>query len=196
LCDRAGRTAYLTGAIAFFLWGLNCKKGMEQPQASAINGELMRLAFLQNLNILDTPIEERYERITRIACRVLGVPIAALVFVDATRQWFKSIQGVPLTELPRNISFCDYTIQGNEILIVPNATLDDRFKDGQMVVGDLQIRFYAGCPLQISNGIRVGTLCVFDRQPRQLQADDVQFLKDLADSAIAQIKADMLKAFL
>lgn len=168
---------------------------MEQSRPNGIDSELMRLAFLQNLNVLDTPIEERYERLTRITARVLGVPIAALVFIDATRQWFKSIYGIALTELPRNISFCDYTIRSDEILVVPDAALDDRFNDKPMVT-DLEIRFYAGCPLQIAKGIRVGTLCAFDRQPRTLEGDDLQFLKDLTDAAIAQIKADMLKSFL
>lgn len=146
--------------------------------------EPQRLAALQQLNLLDTPIEERFERITRLLCRFLNVPIAAVSLLDSGRQWFKSIQGLDAIETSRQAAFCAHAILGEEALIVPDARADVRFHDNPLVVGDPRIAFYAGQPLHAPDGSRVGTLCALDRHPRDLNPDDVQTLRDLA--AIAE----------
>lgn len=150
---------------------------MEKPAIPP--DEAQRIATLTGLNILDTSPEERFDRITRIAQRILGVPIALVSLVDANRQWFKSFQGFDVTEAPRDISFCGHAILGNDIFIVPDALLDPRFADNPLVTGEPHIRFYAGQPLKASNGSNLGTLCVIDRKPRQLSLSDLDCLRDL-----------------
>ena len=144
------------------------------------DGEAARLDALQALRVLDTPAEERFDRLTRLARRLFNVPIALVSLVDAQRQWFKSRAGLSISETPRDVSFCDHTIRGDDLLIVPDALLDERFAASPLVLGDPYVRFYAGCPLRSPNGQRIGTLCIIDRQPRQLDDDDRDALRDLA----------------
>jgi diguanylate cyclase (GGDEF)-like protein len=154
--------------------------------------ENARLQSLRALNILDTSPEERFDRLTRLAKRLFGVPIALISLVDADRQWFKSCQGLDVRETPRGISFCGHTILGDEVMLVPDATLDERFHDNPLVVGAPGIRFYAGCPLRIPNGSKLGTLCLIDVEPRTLDAADRAALKDLARMAEQEIAAVQL----
>jgi CheY-like chemotaxis protein/HPt (histidine-containing phosphotransfer) domain-containing protein len=130
--------------------------------------------------MLDTPPEERFDRITRTAAHMFGVPIALVTLVDEERQWFKSCQGVSITETPRNVSFCAYAILGTDVMVVPDARLDPRFADNPLVTGEPFLRFYAGYPLAAANGSRPGTLCVLDTTPRTFSAEDRQLLRDLA----------------
>lgn len=140
--------------------------------------DLARLQTLRSLNILDSQPEERFDRLTRMAKRIFGVPIALVTLVDERRQWFKSSVGLNIRETSRDISFCGHTILGDEAFVIPNAKEDDRFNDNPLVTGDPRIRFYAGCPLNV-NGHKVGTLCIIDTAPRSLAHEDVQMLKDL-----------------
>ena len=117
--------------------------------------EKERLVSLRNLNVLDTPLEERFERITRMVCRALNVPIAGISLVDEARQWFKSIQGITTSETPRSIAFCSHAILKDELMVIPDATEDVRFVDNPLVTGDPNIRFYAGQPLSLSADIRL-----------------------------------------
>jgi diguanylate cyclase (GGDEF)-like protein len=151
---------------------------MQRP--SKPDGESARLAALRGLGILDTSPEERFDRITRIAKRLFDVPIALVSLVDENRQWFKSRQGLAATETPRDISFCGHAILSAEPLVVSDALLDDRFCDNPLVTGETSIRFYAGCPLTLPNGARVGTLCIIDCVPRELPDEDLRSLRDLA----------------
>jgi len=151
--------------------------------------EASRLDALRSLNILDTAAEERFDRLTRLAKRAFGVPIALVSLVDANRQWFKSCQGLSVSETPRHISFCGHAILRDEVLVVPDALLDERFHDNPLVVGEPKIRFYAGCPLAAPNGSRLGTLCLVDRQPRALDAGDLEVLRDLAGMAEREVAA-------
>ncbi|MEP7189789.1 MAG: PAS domain S-box protein, partial [Roseiflexaceae bacterium] len=139
-----------------------------------------RLTALRALNLLDTPVEERFERITRTAIRTFNVPIALVSLIDANRQWFKSCQGLTFSETPRSISFCGHAILQDQALVIPDAWLDPRFIDNPMVTGEPHIRFYAGQPLAAPDGSRVGTLCLIDRRPREFSADDLSALRDLA----------------
>lgn len=144
------------------------------------SNEGSRIATLHGLNILDTPAEERFDRLTRLTQRLLDVPIAVISLVDSNRQWFKSCQGLGVSETPRSISFCGHAILDDQLFIIPDATLDPRFSDNPLVIHEPNIRFYAGQPLKASNGSRIGTLCVIDRRPRQLTQGECDALRDLA----------------
>jgi diguanylate cyclase (GGDEF)-like protein len=150
-------------------------------------GEARRLAALHELHLLDTPAEERFDRITRLAQRLFDVPISLVSLVDRDRQWFKSRQGLEPAETPREISFCHYTIAGEGVMQVTDATRDPRFAENPLVTGDPLIRFYAAAPLTAPDGSKLGTLCVIDRQPRELATDEIEILRDLADLVEAEI---------
>ena len=141
--------------------------------------EDQRLATLHDLDILDTEPEERFDRITRLAAAIFDVPVVLISFIDRDRQWFKSAQGIEVRETPRDKAFCAHTILKDGVTIVPDALLDDRFADNPFVVGDTRIRFYAGHPLTATDGSHLGTLCLIDTQPRQINDDKVDLLKDL-----------------
>lgn len=142
--------------------------------------EAQRLAALRSLEILDTPPEERFDRITRLAAALLEMPIAFVSLIDADRQWFKSVCGFVATQTPRDISICGHAILNDDFFIVPDARADARFADNPLVTGDLNIRFYAGRPLRTAQGHRVGTLCVVDHKPRILTPTQLALLTDLA----------------
>lgn len=144
------------------------------------DGEPQRLDTLRSLSILDTPTEERFDRLTRMANRLFDVPIALVSLVDENRQWFKSCVGLDASETPRSVSFCGHAILGNHIFMIEDATQDPRFADNPLVVGEPHIRFYAGCPLRAVNGHKLGTLCIIDRKPRTLSEEDQELLEDLA----------------
>ena len=163
---------------------------MKAPEKPA--DESKRLETLRALKILDTSPEERFDRLTRLAKRLFGVPISLISLVDDDRQWFKSSVGLGASETPRDISFCGHAILGDEAFLVPDAALDERFSDNPLVTGDPKIRFYAGCPLSVSNGSKIGTLCLIDRQPRVLSDDDRELLEDLAAMAEQEIAAVQL----
>ena len=141
--------------------------------------EADRLRSLHNLRVLDTPPEERFDRLTRLAKRLFEVPIALVSFVDENRQWFKSRQGLDLSETPREISFCAHAILEEGTLVVPNAHEDGRFRESPLVTAHPNIRFYAGRPVKAPDGARVGTLCLMDHRPRELDAEDLHLLNDL-----------------
>jgi len=151
--------------------------------------EAERLAALRSLNILDTQPEERFDRITRIAQRAFRVPMALVSLIDAERQWFKSHQGLCACETSRDISFCGHAILDEAPLIVPNALDDSRFEDNPLVMGDPNIRFYAGMPLKILRHYRVGTLCLIDRVPRAFGPNDQLLLGDLAQLVQQELAA-------
>lgn len=130
--------------------------------------------------MLDSAPDERFDRITRMAKRMFSVPISLVSLVDADRQWFKSNQGLDAAETPREISFCGHALLGDELFVVPNTREDERFKDNPLVTEAPHIRFYAGYPLKAPNGHKLGTLCLIDRRPRQLDDEDKQLLTDLA----------------
>ncbi|MGI9262719.1 MAG: sensor domain-containing diguanylate cyclase [Woeseiaceae bacterium] len=141
--------------------------------------ERQRLKTLRDLKLLDTPPEERFDRVTRLAKQVFSTEIALVSLVDADRQWFKSRQGLDAEETHRDISFCGHAILDDEIMVVNDATSDDRFCDNPLVCGDPNIRFYAGYPLAAPDGSRVGTLCVIDNKPREISDRQLQLLREL-----------------
>lgn len=160
---------------------------MENPKGDL--NEQARVEALDQLRILDTPPEERFDRITRIARKLFNVPIALVSLVDSERQWFKSNLGLPVRQTPREISFCGHAISQREVFVVSDATLDPRFSENPLVTGEPNIRFYAGHALRLGNGLAMGTLCIIDKKPRSFPHDELQALKDLATIAENELAA-------
>ena len=155
--------------------------------------EFERLSALCRLNLLDTPPDERFERITRTAQRLFQVPIALVTLVDSNRQWFKSRAGLDVAETPRKHAFCAHAILDDAPFIIPDALADPRFADNPLVTGAPRVRFYAGVALHDTGGFRVGTLCIIDRVPRQLSDADVAGVRDLALWAETELNLYSLK---
>ncbi len=149
--------------------------------------EELRLQSLCALGLLDTPQEDRFDRITRLAAKAFSVPIALVTMVDGSRQWFKSKVGLEVDETPRSQAFCSHAIMQGGTLIVPDATRDERFAANPLVTGDAGIRFYAGEPIYTADGFAVGTICLIDRQPRTLSDEENRLLKDLAKMVEEQL---------
>ena len=163
---------------------------MQKPDIP--QNEETRLKSLHSLNILDTSKEERFDRLTRLAKRMFDVPIALVSLVDENRQWFKSCEGLEVRETHRDISFCGHTILGDKTFIIPDTTVDKRFADNPLVLGDPKIRFYAGCPLSHLDGSKLGTLCIIDTKQRIINEQDIESLEDLAELAEHELMAVQL----
>lgn len=151
--------------------------------------EAERLHALRALQILDTSDEERFDRVTRMAKRMFGVSISLVSLVDEDRQWFKSKQGLDAPETPRDISFCGHAINQEGLFIIPDTLEDERFFDNPLVTEAPNIRFYAGYPLKIRQGVNIGTLCLIDPKPREMEAEDRQLLEDLGAMIEQEIKS-------
>jgi GAF domain-containing protein len=148
-----------------------------------------RLAALQALRLLDTPPEERFDRVVRFAADEFDMPIVLVSLVDEHRQWFKARFGLAACETSREVSFCGHAIaQPDELFVVPDAQADERFADNPLVTGEPGIRFYAGAPLVLPDGEAVGTLCLIDHRPRTLDDLDRHIL-----SALRQLVVDELQ---
>lgn len=146
-----------------------------------VTAEARRLAALRALGVLDTLPEAAFDTITATASQLCGVPIALISLVDAQRQWFKSNVGMPgASETPRDVAFCDHAIRDDALFEVADATRDPRFADNPYVTGDPDVRFYAGAPIVMPGGERIGTVCVIDRAPRQLDEHQRAMLTHLA----------------
>lgn len=147
----------------------------------AITEEARRLAALRELGVLDTLPESAFDTITATAAQLCGVPIALISLVDAHRQWFKSSFGMPgANETSRDVAFCDHAIRDDALFEVPDATSDPRFRDNPFVTGEPDVRFYAGAPIVMPGGERIGTVCVIDRAPRELDDHQRSMLTHLA----------------
>jgi len=151
--------------------------------------EAERRALLDSLDLLDTAPEPVFDRVTRLATRLLGVPIALFSLVDAERQWFKSRVGLDATETPRTDAFCAHAILEDAPLVVEDAWADARFRDNPLVTGAPHVRFYAGVPVRGAGGQAIGTLCAIDSRPRALDPEDLQVLRDLADIVIEEVRS-------
>lgn len=147
--------------------------------APPTENETQRIAALHALDLLDTPAEERFDRLTRLAGALFDVPIALISLVDSDRQWFKSRVGLTVDHTDRCVSFCAHAIHDDGLFVVEDATQDPRFAGNPLVTGDPGIRFYAGQPLRGPYGERVGTLCIIDREPRRFGQDKRDQLRDL-----------------
>jgi two-component system sensor histidine kinase/response regulator len=143
-----------------------------------------RLRTLRRLEILDTPPEERFDRLTRLAAHIFDVPVSALTLVDDNRQWFKSCVGLGSRESDRSTSFCGHAILSKVPLVISDTSADPRFQDNPLVTGPSPVRFYAGVPLLAENGAVIGTFCLIDHRPRSFSERELHILTGLA--ALAQ----------
>ncbi|MEK7327097.1 MAG: GAF domain-containing protein, partial [Chloroflexota bacterium] len=150
--------------------------------------ESARLDALYRSHILDTPSEPAFDELARLAAYVCRTPIAVISLVDATRQWFKSVVGLPYTESPRSTAFCAHTILGTDLFIVEDAGADTRFADHPWVVEPPSIRFYAGVPLITPDGYAIGSLAVMDVATRTLSSEQLACLRTIANQVMAQLE--------
>nr|WP_291875505.1 hybrid sensor histidine kinase/response regulator [Leptospira sp.] len=146
--------------------------------------EAARLSALKGLEILDTPEEEMFDEITKLASMICNAPISLVSLIDETRQWFKSHHGLKARETPRSLAFCSHAILGDEMFVIPNAKRDNRFKNNPLVNGDPNVIFYAGIPLALDDQIKLGTLCVIDNKPRELNEEQLQMLRLLGKQTV------------
>ncbi|WP_333620880.1 PAS domain S-box protein [Sphingobacterium multivorum] len=146
-----------------------------------------RIRVLHEYEILNTAAEEEFDRITKIASLVCGTPISLISLVDKDMQWFKSRVGLEIDETTRDVSFCQYTLEEDQLMEVEDAKKDDRFKSNELVTLEPNIRYYAGLPLIDPNGYALGALCVIDRVPRQLDQHQKEILTLLRDEVVALI---------
>lgn len=151
--------------------------------------EEKRLQALKESQLMDTPPENRFDRITRLARRLFQVPIALITLLDDKRQWFKSVQGIDIKETARDQAFCAWTVERDDALVVEDAGQDPRFAQSPLVTGPLHVRFYAGMPLCLPDGSKVGTLCLIDKAARTFSARDRTILREMAAMAEQELEA-------
>jgi GAF domain-containing protein len=147
-----------------------------------------RVAALHATGLLDTPAEERFDRITREVTESFGVPMSVISLVDDERQWFKSKQGITADQTHRDISFCGHAINYDGVFVVEDAFLDARFSENPLVTSDPNVRFYAGAPITAGDGQKIGMLCVLDHQPRHFTDAEREKLTSLAREVEAEIQ--------
>jgi phosphoribosyl 1,2-cyclic phosphodiesterase/ActR/RegA family two-component response regulator len=205
LVGRSGarwrRDAIETGITEWLVWPASeflvrtkmrawlLRRAVRWQQAPLPPDEEGRLAALHALGVLDTEREERFDALTSEICALLDVPIAFVTLVDADRQWFKSAVGLDIDETPRDMSVCAHAIHGDDVMEVPDLLDDPRFADNPAVVGPPHLRFYAGMPLVVAGGWRVGTLCVGDHLPRTLDTRHIEQLRRTAARVVAELEA-------
>lgn len=157
-------------------------------QDSKLLDEEGRLAALKRFCVLDSAPEHRFDKITSLVRNVLHVPIAAVSLVDKDRQWFKSIDGLDVTETPRSVSFCDHTIRIRSPLNIEDALIDERFMHNSLVTGAPHIRSYLGAPLKTADGYNVGALCAIDTRPRTFGAAEEALLSSFAALVVDELE--------
>jgi GAF domain-containing protein len=150
--------------------------------------ESARLEALARYQVLDSGAEKNFDDIARLAGFICQSPIATVTLIDRNRQWLKARVGLDVTETPRNMSFCAHTILSSEVMVVEDATKDSRFSDNPSVTGEAHVRFYAGAPLITPDHFKLGSLCVIDRKPRTLSAEDKQALEALARLVMTELE--------
>ncbi len=161
---------------------INCVLNMKPMIIAPIpRSEEIRLADLHLYDLLDTAAEPAFDELRELAAQICNCPISLITLVDKNRQWFKSKQGIDDSETARDVSFCSHAILDDEVMVVQDATKDDRFFDNPFVEGEMNIRFYAGAPIVSPTGQKLGTICVLDQQPRTLTASQERALEILSN---------------
>lgn len=161
---------------------------MTQPLNSCDLAEALRLDALEQQQITDTPEDETFDRVVRLACAATETPVGLISFVDSERQWFKARHGLEIRETAREYAFCAHALQTDEVMVVEDATRDPRFAANPLVTCDNGIRFYAGAPLKTREGFNLGTLCVIDHIPRQIGRRDRDLLADMAAIVVNELE--------
>ncbi|HAV60787.1 MAG TPA: hypothetical protein DCY13_00280, partial [Verrucomicrobiales bacterium] len=162
---------------------------MTAMKAPLPHDEQDRVSTLHRLKLLDTGAEEVFDDIVSLAAHLCSAPIGLMSLVDTHRQWFKARVGLDVQETTRDASFCAHAIlKPDDILVVEDATKDDRFAENPLVIGEPKIRFYAGVPLVTADGHPLGTLCVIDRKPRRLTAEQESALRALCRSLVTELE--------
>ena len=157
-------------------------------KASLPENEAARLESLHRYAILDTLPEQEFDDLSRLAALICGTPIALVSLVDENRQWFKSKVGIEESETPRDVAFCAHAIHASNVMVVPDALADERFRSNPLVTGNPNVGFYAGAPLLTPEGYALGTICVVDRVPRELSADQLEALKALSRLVVNELE--------
>ncbi|GAB3484002.1 GAF domain-containing protein [Polaromonas eurypsychrophila] len=153
-------------------------------------GEKLRQDALDRLHVVDTPEEQAYDDITRLAADMCGTPIALISLSDNNRQWFKSRIGLQIKEMPRENSFCSHALLSpQDLMIIKDTAQDERFVSHPLVTGEPNIRFYAGAPLLTRDGHAVGAICVIDMMPRELSTKQLEELQFLAQQVVVMLES-------
>jgi diguanylate cyclase (GGDEF)-like protein len=152
----------------------------------------MRLQAQHAIKVLDSEPEERFDRYTRLACKIFDVPTALVSLNDRERLWFKSRYGIDVSETPREASFCGHVMSGEDVLVVPDVRDDGRFCNNPLVLATPSLRFYAGCPLHSISREQIGTFCLIDSKPREFPSKDVDTLRELARMVEAELHSATL----
>lgn len=168
------------------------KIGEPELSRTIASTETLKLAEIHTLDVFYTPLEERFERITRLARRALKVPVAGVSLLSHEKQWFKSIAGWTVDELPLEKSLCTVTVQSGELVVVSDTQADPRYADHPLVRGQPRFRFYVGYPLIDKNNVTVGTFCAMDIRPRKISSEDLQSIRDLGTLAQCELLSEHL----
>lgn len=161
---------------------------MDNKENPLPHNEQLRLSALKRYNILDTLPENVFDDAVKLVSYICGVPIAHISFIDDTRQWFKSEIGIGISEVPRDISFCRYTIMDSALVEIPDTHLNQRFKKDPNVTGGFKVRFYAGIPLTTPDGFNIGTICAIDYVPKELNDHQRNALSIIAKHIIDELE--------
>ena len=156
------------------------------------DNEAERTVALKSAMCAYVPREDRFDRITRMAQRLLHVPIVLITIIEDDVQWCRSTQGLNVPDIPRDISFCSHAIMTPDVFQVRDMLMDSRFATNPVVIGPPYIRSYCGWPLEIAPGLRVGTLCVLDTMPRTFSDEDVESMADLAHMVESELRINAL----
>lgn len=150
--------------------------------------EAQRIEALKRYNILDTPPDGSFDRITKLAATIFEVPIAIISLVDTERIWFKSAYGLTINQIGRDPGLCASAILSNDVYVIDNACKDPRSLANPLVAGEFGLRFYAAAPLQTEDQYNLGTLCIIDKTPRALTEKEQKILKELADVVMDEME--------
>src|SRR5277367_1899484 len=155
-----------------------------------VTSESARLESLQSMRIMDTPPDPMFDDLSALAAEVCGCPAAYISFIDDTRQWVKSLMNLPFSmcEMPRDVAICNTTICHGDVMMIPDLSLDDRFRHAPIVKGDPHLRFYCGAPLIDHQGHALGSLCVVDFEPRVLSEAKRLTLCNLSRQVVTQLE--------
>ena len=185
----------LSAAVEWILRHIDSNRGsasdMTTPEDYPEQNDSSEHARLQTLNsyeVLDSPPEQIFDDLARLAASIAGTPIALVSLVDGKRQWFKAKIGLDAPETPRDVAFCAHAIRWPDVFVVPDATRDERFSTNPLVMGGPKIRFYAGAPLITHDGHALGTLCVIDTIPRNFSGSEREALRELAQQVMGQLE--------